>query len=70
MPTFIIKKKDADIRLRLLAHHKPLHTKREVRAVSGQLLNVCNNSLLISGVVIQRRLSYIQLRFNLKATQR
>jgi len=36
----LTKKKDADNRLRLLAHHKPQHTKREVCAIYG-LLNVC-----------------------------
>ena len=50
-------KKDADNRLRLWAHHKPRHTKREVCAIYG-LLNACRDSSFISEVVIQRRLSY------------
>lgn len=53
----LLKKKDADNRLRLQAHHKPQHTKREVCVICGPL-NVCCYSSFISEVVIQRRLSY------------
>ena len=54
-------KKTQIIALRLLAHHKPLHTEQEICVYADSSTCVIYNSFILE-VVIQGRLSYIIIK--------